>query len=157
MYEIGSIVLLDNVIFKTKIEGKEIKKGNRTDHAKKRPAIVIAEDEENTYFLHITSKRFVGNNEDVNQFYVGEKTDFDIGGYIQFTDIHKRDICFREEKAYLENENLKKMLIDFCNYQENIRMDEEYPKIKQIIYNKIYKLDGIKLKSKKYKKVCFFN
>lgn len=47
-YDIGSIVMLENVVFKTTYLNNKLTKKFILDHAKKRPAIIIAEDKENT-------------------------------------------------------------------------------------------------------------
>ena len=52
MYQVGSIILVENQIFDM------CKDNSRTqiDHAKKRPAIIIAETEDYFYYLTLTSK-----------------------------------------------------------------------------------------------------
>ena len=46
-YDIGSIVMLENVVFKTAYLNNKLTRKVTFDHAKKRPAIIIAEDKEN--------------------------------------------------------------------------------------------------------------
>lgn len=154
MYEIGSIVFIEDVIFKTTIENKKIKNYKMMDHAKKRPAMVLAEDDEYTYFLHITSSGIKCKSKEKIQYYLGKKTKSVIGGYIRFESIQKRPIILREEIMYIPNETLKEILTDFCYFQENVRMDDEYPKIKQFIYDKINEIEESKKGKTKQKKIC---
>ena len=50
MYQIGSIILIENQIFKNEETHYEI------DHCKRRPAVIIAEDDNYFYYLTMTSK-----------------------------------------------------------------------------------------------------
>ena len=145
-YEIGSIVFIKKVIFKTSIKNQKVEFYCEVDHARSRPAIIIAEDSDYTYFLHITSKEFYEKN---NQYYIGPISKNNIGGYICLESVQKRNLCYRDEITKIDDEQLLKILRKFCEYQENIRMDEEYPKIKQLIYNTINELSNIKTKIKK--------
>lgn len=45
-YDIGSIVMLENIVFKTAYLNNKLTRKFTFDHAKKRPAIIIAEDKE---------------------------------------------------------------------------------------------------------------
>lgn len=69
-YDIGSIVMLENVVFKTTYLNNKLTKKFILDHAKKRPAIIIAEDKENTYFLTITSGKY-GVKKHEDRYYIG--------------------------------------------------------------------------------------
>lgn len=71
-YDIGSIVMLENIVFKTTYLNNKLTKKFTFDHAKKRPAIIIAEDKENTHFLTITSSK-CGVKKHEDRYYIGEK------------------------------------------------------------------------------------
>ncbi len=155
-YDIGSIVMLENVVFKTAYLNNKLTRKVTFDHAKKRPAIIIAEDKENTYFLTITSGKS-GVKKHKDRYYIGEKSKTEIGGYVVLTNIYKRNICFRNELCYLEPNDLLSLLIKFKKFQENIKMDEEYINISKIIDGKINELTYKKNKQKTLiKKVQFF-
>ena len=113
-YDIGSIVMLENVVFKTAYLNNKLTRKVTFDHAKKRPAIIIAEDKENTYFLTITSGKS-GVKKHKDRYYIGEKSKTEIGGYVVLTNIYKRNICFRNELCYLEPNDLLSLLIKFKN------------------------------------------
>lgn len=71
-YDIGSIVMLENIVFKTAYLNNKLTRKFTFDHAKKRLAIIIAEDKENTYFLTITSGK-CGVKKHEDRYYIGEK------------------------------------------------------------------------------------
>jgi len=147
MYEIGSIILLKKIIFKTTRKNNVITSRCTIDHAHRRPAIIIAEDEDFTYFLHITSKKF--KHSLLNQHYIGSKDEQLIGGFACLEAIQKRNLCYRNEIMRIENSQLREILIKFCEYEENKNIDNEKNNIKQKIYDKINELDCVKVKKQK--------
>lgn len=135
-YDIGSITLLKNIVFKSKITFNS----SLIDHATSRPAVIISEDNNNTYFLLFTSSKIEEDKCNSCQYFHGKKGKNQIGGYINLMNIYKRNICYRNEIDFISDEKLQNVLEKFCYYQENICMDIEYPAIKEAIYLKINEL-----------------
>ncbi len=147
MYEIGSIILISNVIFKNKIIRNKLVKRYEIDHAHKRPAIIIAEDENYTYFLKIISRNIKKGIIKYAQYPVFNPNEKHyIKGYISLDSIYKRPVCYRDEIESISDEDLLKLLQKFCYFQENYLMDEEYECIKKLIYEKIEELSKVKQK-----------
>ncbi len=148
MYEVGSIILIKNIIFKNVVIKNKVVKKCEVDHARKRPAVVIAEDENYTYFLKIGSRNITRSIIKYAQYPISNsKENNRVKGYISLEGIYKVPICYRDELECILDEDLLELLKSFCDFQENYLMDEEYQNIKNIIYEKIEELSKAKKKS----------
>lgn len=133
MYNIGSIILLKNFIYKDHTGTKKI------DHAKYRPCLVIGEDNENIYILPISSS-ILKNNRESHYEIPNKYIDINKKEYIDFNAIYKAKICGYRVKDDLDTNDLYDLLTSFYQYHTK-NNNEEFNKIKDIIYNEIKKLE----------------
>ena len=141
---VGSIVKLKNVIFKTCANKRKCD----IDHSffSGRPAIIICETEDTLYHLLITHNGWRKPNI-VKDYPLPD--DLNTKGFVKFNEIHARNLCYEEEYCCVSDEYLLKILLLFVEYQETDIQDEEYPKIKPLILEKIDELTSNLEKSKK--------
>lgn len=128
MYDIGSIILIENHIFKN---AKGVRK-YEIDHCKKRPAIVIAEDSENFYYLTLTSTK----GKDFRQFKFRSKNK---ESYITLENIYEKKIYGAIERERLSDKQLLELLQKFYNYHVN-KQDPMFKKIEKLVLAKIKEL-----------------
>lgn len=131
---VGNIVKIRNVIFKHKMFEKHFV----IDHAYKkgRPAIVICETENKIYHLLVTSKF----HEELGMQVFEIPKNKVVNGFVKLDEIHSRPLCFESEYGEMNPEYLLDILINFCNYQDQISSDDEYEEIKPYVYKKICEL-----------------
>ncbi|MCM1370780.1 MAG: hypothetical protein NC181_02670 [Clostridium sp.] len=147
-YGIGSIVLLERIIFKSTYRNGEVISKFSSDHSYSRPVMIIAEDSENTYFLPVTTKKCINFKKIKNNYPIGNIDSRN--SYVCLGSIQKRNVCYREEIARLKPEVLLRVLQEFCEFQETTNLDPEYNEIKELIYEKINELnDDVYKKTKK--------
>ena len=128
MYDIGSIILVENHIFKNT---KGVRK-YEIDHCRKRPAIVIAEDSENFYYLTLTSTK----GKDFRQFKFHNKNK---ESYITLENIYEKKIYGAIERERLSDKQLLELLQKFYNYHVN-KQDPMFKKIEKLVLAKIKEL-----------------
>ena len=139
-FDIGSIVVLKKIIFK-----KTHMRDKRTiDHAYKtgRPAIVICEANDKIYHILLTHSCYEDEYKD-GRYYpiVDSKTNEGENGFIDFSEIHSRPICYERECEYIADEDLHDILVAFCTYQESVFEDDEYEEIRPYLYSLIKDLE----------------
>lgn len=128
MYDIGSIILVENHIFKNT---KGVRK-YEIDHCRKRPAIVIAEDSENFYYLTLTSTK----GKDFRQFKFRRKNK---ESYITLESIYEKKIYGAIEREKLSDKQLLELLQKFYNYHVN-KQNPMFKKIEKLVLTKIKEL-----------------
>lgn len=149
MYEIGSIVNIKNIIFKSTHGKSKLS----IDHSYKngRPCLIFHENSEYIYFFSINSykgKDYVGEIPLVK--YAGIKD-----SVINVRNIYSLPVCFRDEFCKLNDKDLYEVLIKFVNYQENVKKDKIYKFIADDVKKKISDLQSSLCKknaSRKFKK-----
>lgn len=107
MYQIGSIIIVKNQIFDM---GKDNSK-TQIDHSKRRPALVIAEDDDSFYYITLTSKSGKGC---VQYYTEGEKKQF-----VQIRHIYSKEIYGAIEVSRVSDSDLFDILIKLCKFHEN--------------------------------------
>ena len=132
--------MIDNQIFKNDDSHYQI------DHCKKRPSVVIAEDDEFFYYLTMTSK-----NKDISYLYNDGKKD----QYIRFEYLYKKEIYGALEVGRLDDINLLNLLIEFYNYHQD-KNENDFKKIEKNILKFIKELtiENKKQKIKQKNKKC---
>jgi len=136
MYSVGSIILIDHQIFKNDNSHYQI------DHCKKRPAVVIAEDDENFYYLTMTSKK-----KDISYSYNDGKKD----QYVRFEYIYNKEIYGAVEVNRLDDNNLLNLLIEFYNYHQD-KNEFDFKRIEKNVLKSIKELTIKKEKQKTKRK-----
>ena len=135
--QVGCIVILKKIIFKrTNMRNKAT-----IDHAYKggRPALIICETDEKIYHLLLTHSCYDEDYENGRYFPITD-VEGNENGFIDFSEIHTRTLCYENECEYINDEDLHDILVAFCKYQENCCEDEEYEEIRPYLYNLIKEL-----------------
>lgn len=120
----GSIIPVEYFIFKD-----FLKTSVHLDSHKRRPCVIIGEDDENYYLLAISSQR-------KNTF---KKRHFEVIGpdgrinYIDLAHIYSRKITGSYVLSYLENKDFNNLLDSFIYYQENVESDSLYKDVKDVL------------------------
>lgn len=151
MYQVGSIILIENQIFDMANDNSK----TQIDHSKKRPAIIIAETNSDFYYLTLTSKP--GNG----KFYYKTKETIIGNGtvklekyfkkqYIQVEHIYKKKIYGAIEVTRISDLDLFYLLSRVYQFHEN----RDYNNFKDIQKDLLIKIKEIseKLKQDKNKK-----
>lgn len=130
MVEIGSIIYIEYLIFKDD-------DGLNIDHTRRRPCIIIGEDDEKYYLLKLSSYQ---NKNNANRYlklpsYAATKE-----CYIDLQAIYTTKIAGYKELNYLDEKDLINALEQFYKYQTTIKEDENFLRIKMNILNTIKKL-----------------
>lgn len=136
MYEVGSIVNIKNIVFKS-THGKS---KYTIDHSYKtgRPCLIFHENSEYIYFFSINSykgKDYAGEIPLVKHAGIKDSV-------INVRDIYYLPVCYHNELYKLDDKNLYEVLIKFVNYQENIKQDKIYKLIVDDVKNKISDLQA---------------
>lgn len=137
--QVGIVVVLKNIIFKR----THFKDKRTIDHAYGggRPAIIICETEDKVYHLLLTHGAYEDEHKDGRYYPIVDfKNSDNNDSFIDFSEIHSRPLCYEKEVAYIEDEDLRDILVAFCTYQENVFEDEEYEEIRPYVYNLIRNL-----------------
>lgn len=143
MYQVGSIILIDNQIFSL---GRNHYK-TQLDHADKRPAIVICEDEDNFYYLTLTSKprndRFCYNTKEtiLRKGLIKEEKE-EKKQYIEIKNIYKKRIYGAIEVTRLTDEVFLQLLMKFYSFHK----DKNYKNFKEIEVNILKQIKELTLK-----------
>jgi len=128
MVDIGSVIALKYFIFK--------KGENKIDHARKRPCVIIATDDEYYYLLAMSSYSY----DKEKQRYLKVPIDVSLKKcYIDLESIYKTKIAGYFEYSFYEEEDLLNLLLKFYHYQEK-RSNDDFNKIKENIKLNIKKL-----------------
>lgn len=116
MFEIGSIVINKNIVFKEKGE---------IDHAYKngRPCLVIAFNEENYYYLSLS--RTVEATEKTSIYLPGFKKK----SSPSFRNVFKAPICWKEEKAKVPVKTMLTIYKEFIKYYSKHEKCEYYDEV----------------------------
>ncbi|MBQ7141267.1 MAG: hypothetical protein IJO32_07185 [Bacilli bacterium] len=120
MFDVGSIVINKNLVFKEKGE---------LDHAYKngRPCLVIALDEENYYYLSIS--RTVKST---------EKTSIDLPDFKKksspsFRNVFKAPLCWKDEKGKVPIKTMLTIYKEFVKYYSKREKCEYYDEVIEYI------------------------
>lgn len=152
MYQIGSIISIENQIFEL---GKDNTK-TQIDHTKRRPALVIAEDEECFYYLTLTSKPLKGcvgylTNETIKSNGKINYSKENKTQYVQVRHIYSKKIYGAIELTTISDEDLLYILInlyEFHKTRDYNNFDKIEKNILETIKNLVIKIN----KSSKQKK-----
>ena len=141
---VGKIFWDSNLIFK-KTGYSHIK---QIDHAKKRPVLVVAENEEYFYYIKISSNMGCSStNVELFNRYGKSKRCF---GCID--QIYKKPMCFIKDIQTVGKSNMLETLIMLKIYNEKIDKDEYYDEIKEEIVKLIEEYSNyLEQKTKKLK------
>lgn len=146
MYQIGSIISVENQIF----ELDNCNKKTKIDHSNKRPALIIAEDQENFYYLTLTSKPVKGcvgylTNETINKGKVKCAKENKIQ-YVQIRHIYTKKIYGAIELTTISDNDLLDILLKLYEFHETSNYNN-FKKIQKNILGTI-KILTIKLNKK---------
>lgn len=114
MYNVGSIIIVSNQIFR---DGKSTR--TSLDHAPRRPALVISEDDEFFYYLTLSSSPGKGRI----KFNTHNRVQ-----YVEKRNIYKKHIYGAEEVDATPDKELLKVLLAFYDFHK----DKEYPEFKNV-------------------------
>lgn len=126
MYGIGSIISIEYQIFNNGYKNSKYE----IDHCKKRPAVVIAEDEKNFYYLTLTGTK--------GKSYRQYEIDYQKKSYITLDNIYSKKIYGAVEKNRLSNKELLMLLIKFYKLHNSMKQKKPmFKRIEKIVLNEI--------------------
>lgn len=151
MYQIGSIILVENQIFDIGYDNVK----HQIDHSKKRPAIIIAETEDDFYYLTLTSKQGSGT-----YCYKTNETILTNGTikmekepklqYVKLRHIYKKKIYGAIEITRINDQDLLLLLSNLYSYQKNSN-DKLFKEIEEHLLKKMKEI-ALNLENNKNKK-----
>lgn len=142
MLEVGSVIVIENQIFKANNNKNNFM--SRVDHAPKRPVVIIAEDDDNFYYLTLTKD---SRKPHTKFSYI---TSNGQTSYVTLENIYQKRIFGTKELDCLQGETLLELLMDFYKYQSTTKKtDPLFKKIEKLILEKIKELT---IKQAKHKK-----
>lgn len=121
----SSIISIEHFIFKDFLSTS-----NHLDSHKRRPCVIISEDDANYYMLSISSQPKSVNNKKINFEIIGPDGRTN---YIDLAHIYVRKISGSPVHDNLDVDTFNNLIDSFIYYQENVEMEPLYDIVKETL------------------------